>query len=142
MAYFPDLAPYAYGNRAHPDVVHIGWLDGVHPFTKGRVPSRLIEKMRLLATKPVALYRGRHLCELCAAPSDVVKTFKSFVPNGVKLIDPNCSWAKWAEPRQSNGEIRVSGEGVIFAAPILVVHYIEEHGYLPPARFLEAIEKA
>jgi hypothetical protein len=27
-----------------------------------------------------------------------------------------------------------------FAAPVLIVHYIEEHGYLPPADFLKAIE--
>ncbi len=47
----------------------------------------------------------------------------------------------WAEQRRSNGEIRVTDEGVTFAAPVLIVHYIEEHGYLPPAQFLDAIEK-
>jgi hypothetical protein len=29
-----------------------------------------------------------------------------------------------------------------FAAPVLIVHYIEEHGYLPPAEFLKAVEEA
>jgi len=42
----------------------------------------------------------------------------------------------------SNGEIRVYREGVTFAAPLLIVHYIEDHGYLPPAQFLKAIEEA
>jgi hypothetical protein len=29
---------------------------------------------------------------------------------------------------------------VTFAAPMLIIHYIEEHSYLPPAAFLRAIE--
>jgi hypothetical protein len=36
----------------------------------------------------------------------------------------------------------VAYKGLIFAAPILITHYIEEHGYLPPAEFLKAVEKA
>jgi hypothetical protein len=56
------------------------------------------------------------------------------------VIDPSCSWAKWMAQRSSNGEIRVAYGGVTFAAPLLVVHYIEEHCYLPPDPFLKAIE--
>ena len=137
MAYFPDLAPYAYGHGVHPGVVHVAWLDNIHPFRKGLVDHRLVEKMRLLIAKPVELYRGKHICELCAEPADVVKTF---VPNMGKLINPNCSWLQWAAQRSGNGEIRVAGQGVTFAAPVLVVHYIEEHSYLPPGEFLKALE--
>ena len=131
VAYFPDLSVYAYGHGHHPGVVHVGWLDGVHPFPKGDVDSRLIEKIKLLAAKPVELYRGRHLCEVCSQPKDLVRTF-----------DPECQWMKWADSRRSNGEIRVASDGITYAAPVLIVHYIEEHGYLPPAQFLEAIDKA
>jgi hypothetical protein len=137
MAYFPDLSPYAYGPRIHPGVVHVGWLDGNHPFPKGAVEHRLIEKMKLLAEKPVELYRGVHVCELCVEPSGL--EMATMPPNHV-VIDPNCSWAKWIAERSSNGEIRVAYRGVTFAAPLLVVHHIEEHGYLPPAQFLKAIE--
>jgi hypothetical protein len=138
MAYFPDLSPYAYGYRLHPGVVHVGWLDGTHPFSKGFVESRLIEKMKLLAEKPVELYRGFHVCELCVAPPDLEKTIMT---NRV-VVDPNCSWEKWVAQRCSNGEIRVVYGGVTFAAPVLIVHYVEEHAYLPPAQFLKAIEEA
>ena len=138
MAYFPDLAPYAYGRRAHPGVVHVGWLGGSHAFPKGPVESRLIKTMKLFAEQPVERYRGVHLCELCVAPLDLETTI---VPNRV-VIDPNCSWAKWASQRSGNGEIRVASSGVTFAAPVLIVHYIEEHCYLPPAQFLKAIEEA
>jgi hypothetical protein len=33
-------------------------------------------------------------------------------------------------------------ESVGFAAPVLIVHYIEEHNYLPPTQFLQAVEEA
>jgi hypothetical protein len=138
MAYFPDLSPYAYGHRAHPGVVHVGWLDNVHPFPHGRVEGRLVERMKRLAAKPVERYRGIHICELCVEPPALVKTN---LPNRV-VIDPNCSWMRWVDQRSSNGEIRVSRGGVTFAAPVLIVHYIEEHGYLPPTDFLKAVEES
>ena len=136
MAYFPDLSPYSYGHGHHPGVVHVGWLDGVHPFSKGTVEGTVVEKLKLLASKPVELYRGRHICEVCIVPAGMVKTF---VPDRGRVIDPESSFAKWSESRSSNGEIRISGEKVIFAAPVLIVHYIEKHGYLPPAEFLAAV---
>jgi hypothetical protein len=141
VAYFPDLAPYSYGRFPHPGVVHVGWLDGVHPFPKGYVDGRLIEKMKLLATEPVELYRGTHTCEVCTQPKDLIKTYITDRGNR-KLVDPESHWAKWTAERSSNGEIRVASDGITYAAPVLIVHYIEEHGYLPPARFLEAIDKA
>jgi len=90
MAYFPGLSPYAYGHSAHPGVVHVGWLDGTHAFPKGSGESRMIEKMKLLAEKPVELYRGKHVCELCVEPPDLQKTA---MPSRV-VLDPDCSWAK------------------------------------------------
>jgi hypothetical protein len=137
MTYFPDLSPYAYGHDIHEGVVHVGWLDNTHPFPKGHVARNLIDKMKVLATKPVELYRGYHYCEICIEPPGLVKTFLS---EQLKVIDPSCSWAKWMAQHRSNGEIRVDNQEVIFAAPVLIVHYIEEHGYLPPPEFLKALE--
>ena len=116
----------------------MGWLDNIHPYRKGTVDARLVEKIKLLASNPVELYGGIHICELCAEPPDLVKTT---LPNRV-VLDPNCSWVRWVGQRSSNGEIRVSGEGIVFAAPVLIVHYIEAHGYLPPAQFLKAVDEA
>jgi len=138
MAYFPDLSPYAYGHGSHPGVVHVGWLGHGHPYATGIVDLHLIEKMKRLATKPVELYRGKHFCELCIEPPNLVKTY---LPNGI-VLDPQCSWMHWYEQHSSNGEIRVSRGGATFAAPVLVVHYIEAHHYLPPEVFLKAIEEA
>jgi hypothetical protein len=52
------------------------------------------------------------------------------------------TWARWVDQRSGNGEIRVSREGITFAAPVLIVHYIEVHKYLPPQHFLKAIEES
>jgi hypothetical protein len=136
MSYFPDLSPYAYGRGSHPRVVHVGWLDDKHLFATGDVDVQLIEKMKCLASKPVELYRGKHPCELCIEPPALIKTY---LPN--RMVDPKCSWAQWIAARSSNGEIRVSRGGSTFAAPILIVHYIEAHRYLPPDQFLKAIEE-
>jgi hypothetical protein len=103
MTYFSDHSPYAYGHGSHPGVVHVGWLDNIHPYPKGTVDARLIEKMKLLASNPVELYRGKHICELCVEPPNLIKTT---LPNGVAL-NPSCSWARWVNQRSSNGEIRV-----------------------------------
>ena len=111
--------------------MHVGWLDGTHHFPIGKIESSLIEKIKQLASKPVELYRGKHVCELCIGAPDI------FVGKAINPV-----WAEWAEQRSSNGEFRVSGKQVIFAAPVLIVHYIEEHGYLPPAEFLEAVRVA
>ena len=157
MAYFPDLTPYAYGNCDHPNVVHVGWLDGVHEFAKGRVAPHLVEKLKKLALHPVELYRGEHVCELCAPP-------------GPSIVDGQLSksWNDWAKSRSSNGEIRITirslgnagpdetsvasrpslaTESILidfkqltYAAPVAIVHYIEAHGYLPPEEFLKALE--
>jgi hypothetical protein len=133
MAYFPDLSPYAYGHHAHLGVVHVGWLDNVHHFTHGTVETRLIGKLMLLAAKPVEVYLGLHVCELCLEPPNLRTGTGGF-------IDP-VVWSEWAEQRSGTGEIRVSHRGITFAAPVLIVHYIEEHGYLPPSVFLKAVEE-
>lgn len=107
MTYFADDSPYAYGHGSHTGVVHVGRLDNAHPYPKGAVDARLIEKMKLLASKPVELYRGIHVCELCVEPPDLVKTN---LPNRM-VIDPNCSWARWVAQRKSNGRLECPAKG-------------------------------
>jgi hypothetical protein len=39
-----------------------------------------------------------------------------------------------------NGEIRVFGaNGITYVAPVLVVHYIAVHDYLPPKEFVDTV---
>jgi hypothetical protein len=40
-----------------------------------------------------------------------------------------------------NGEIRIpDGPTAMFAAPTLIWHYVEAHGYRPPDRFIAAVD--
>jgi hypothetical protein len=143
VTYFPDLfvlSSYSLsGTRV--SVVKVGYLDGVHPFPKGSLEPRLVDKIKLLAAKAPALAFGTHVCEICVAPPGVVPKYV-FIEGDLKMIDPDCAWWKWRKQRQGNGEIRVAGDGAPFEAPVLIVHYIEEHSYLPPLEFLQAIDKA
>lgn len=117
MSYFPDLAPYSYCERL-PGVVHVGWLDDKHEYTRGPVDPWFVDAMRRLADcdELPGTFMGSHFCELCT---------------GSRLMRPS-----------SNGEIRVGFARVTYAAPVLIVHYIEAHGYRPPLQFLAAVAQA
>ena len=136
--YFPDLSPYSYDDhavtgrghrRTRPNVLNVGWLSAQRDFPR-RVPDRaFLASLKRLAQSPVELYRGYHICEFCPPPREIRSS------RGI-LIEPL--------PRTTgNGEIRVSGsDGTIFAAPVLIVHYVETHEYAPPEVFVEAVLRA
>jgi hypothetical protein len=46
----------------------------------------------------------------------------------------------WCTYAIGNGEIRVTGrDGVVYAAPVLIAHYVSAHGYQPPQVFVDAV---
>lgn len=113
MGYIADLSPYNYKPfcKGPPDdrVLAVGWLDSSVPFTKGSSDPHLLRVLKILAAKPVNLTRGFYTC-------------------------PYCRRAR------GNGEIRVAGvNGLTYAAPVLISHYVEKHNYLPPVEFIEAV---
>ena len=110
-SYYPDLSPYAYLPN-QPAMINVGWLESGHGHYRGTVPEGFLERLRTLAEQPKNLCRGTHDCDLCPAGSGL----------------------------RGNGEVHVVGaDGQVYAAPVLVVHYVEEHGYLPPQEFIDAV---
>lgn len=92
-------------------VIAIGWLDCLHEFTRGTTPKSFRDRLRQLCLNPVRRTRGFHLCPFCKR-DDV----------------------------RGNGEIHVvSADGVVYVAPSLIWHYVAEHEYHPPDRFVEAV---
>lgn len=73
------------------------------------------------STKPSHLTRGIHRCEFCAEEEIWVES-----PDG-------------AERMLGTGEVWIPGEGVMYAAPNLIVHYMGAHGYQPPKVYLDAV---
>jgi hypothetical protein len=126
--YFPDITPYEYG-RTEPraNLLNVGWLSAGRAFSSGAPDDRLIPAIQRLVASPVNLYRGSHLCEFC--PSPPVNTS----PGGIRMLDP-------LPGTTGNGEIRVAAtNGITYVAPVLVLHYVIAHGYLPPQEFIDAV---
>lgn len=128
MTYYEDLTPYEYG-RDQPEAgtVNVGWLSRYRPFNKGETPDAF--KARLfefcLDGNLVRFTRGFHVCEFCGiAEGEWFEKHPQYDEGGMGL---------------GNGEIRVIGEGVVYAAPALIYHYVVQHGYRPPDEFVTAI---
>ncbi|MDI1446962.1 HEAT repeat domain-containing protein [Polyangium sp. 6x1] len=120
MAWFADLSPYVNSEEdaendtggPSPPAFHIGWLDPGHPFPEGPVPTAFLVRLTVLVTRArTALSRRNHTCAF-----------------GHK------------KPIIGNGAIRVVGEdGTRFVAPVMIHHYVADHGYRPPDAFIAAV---
>jgi hypothetical protein len=107
--YYPDLTPYDYGITEYEDALNIGWLEMGHEFSSGDFPEKQELIRKLRAKKIENKYRGFHSCDFCP---------------------------KW---EIGNGEYVVQWNGKTYAAPRMVVHYIEAHNYKPPQIFIDAV---
>ena len=115
--YFPDLAIYSYEVEL-PEVQTVGWLELGQPFMRGSVTEPLLASLRAAVRRCSARgTRGLHTCEFCDAEE---------------------IWCEDVRLGAAELWIRSPG-GQIYAAPDLIVHYVEAHAYRPPEPFLEAL---
>src|SRR5690606_7727103 len=130
MTYFADLSPYK--SKAFPmlpqfdEVLTVGWLQEGHEYPKGEVGDETIAKLNALLESPkthVLRGKGFHECDLCTIEQRVYPSYKE------------------REIALGSAELWVPApDGVIYAAPTLIIHYIEDHGYRPPDEFIEAVK--
>jgi len=120
--FIPDLSPHIYHiPTGHSGVLAVGWLDGKHEFPTGKIGVRVAWKIRRLVRQPVLMFRGLHTCEMC----------------------PVSLGGNKAPPQEvlGNGEVWLeSPDGVTYAFPTLLTHYIKRHNYLPPPAFVSAVK--
>jgi hypothetical protein len=94
----------------------IGWLHPDHTYTKGEVPAQFLARLKEFAARSGdsarALYFG---------------AFGGF---------HTCEFCGQAH---GIGNLGVPSGDLLFVAPEMVVHYIEQHGYKPPAEFVAAV---
>jgi hypothetical protein len=124
MAYYPDLSPYEYSGP-EPSTVNVGWLAKKHGYSQGTVPDNFIERLLLFCRRLIHPTLGWHNCPFCRKPTLV--------------------WVRQGEGEFLLGtaEIRVIGKnGIIYAAPNLIYHYVAEHHYRPPEEFVQAVMEA
>lgn len=126
MAYFKDLTPYEY-YKPEANTLNVGWLGAGQRFSKGKTAQAFKDKLFAYCLDEYVIHiaRGFHQCEFCTM-----------------------SVEEWVKPRYGDkahwlnlgdGEIRVIGESVIYAAPTLIYHYVVEHRYKPPEEFIQAV---
>jgi hypothetical protein len=118
VTWYEDLSPYTHNPGDDGAVVrNVGWLEADRPFATGPVGSPLRQRVFLSRLQAAAgaptgpLFVGTHRCGLCVTGG----------PPG-------------------SGEVRaLAGDGTVLAAPALVAHYVEAHGYHPPEVFVAAV---
>lgn len=124
MAYFKDLSDYEYDRESvRARTKTVGWLARGHRFPVATPAEDLLDLLwSYCCSISVAPKRGVHPCEFCLAPG----TFQ-VERHGKRLL-------------LGAAEIRVfSQEGITYAAPTLIYHYVAAHHYKPPDEFLDAL---
>lgn len=108
-------APYIHGDKS---VLSIGWLGNAVP-TNAMVSDEVMSILRHYADKHSASdgELGRHTCEICESMGAYDR--KELAKNG-----------------SFHGEIWIEIDNVRYVLPQAIFHYIEEHNYSPPQRFL------
>ncbi|WP_194893787.1 hypothetical protein [Catenulispora pinisilvae] len=131
MTYFPDLSPYDYLPDTVPagvEVLAVGWLDPGHDFpTAADDPDPVFWRnlITLAADHFAAATRGVHGCRFGHL---IEADYQYNAVYGTRVLF------------LGHAEIRVvTPDGRWLSAPTLVVHYIRDHGYRPPAEFVEAV---
>lgn len=138
--YAPDLSPYAYATGTPcPGVLAVGWLQRGHEYARGRAPTDFLPSLRKCFRHAVVnRMRGWHECDLCwtsDCPTHVVGSVR--IPGTGQreaTVDDEGSRVPLGA-----AELWLPGDGVIFAAPDLLLHYVERHDYLPPGPFIDAV---
>ena len=118
MSYFPDLGTETYHASA-PYIRAIGWLDESHEFSKGSVSAQFVNALRGLI--------GESGC--------------SATGKGLKWpISPGFHRCQFCNSATGIYTVVVPDDYVLWVAPTLVLHYIEEHNYKPDEGFIAAVE--
>jgi hypothetical protein len=104
-----DLAP----NSIFANTVAVGWLERDHAYPVGVIAVEVFEKLAALLTDPwqPAVAGGGHGCDLCLYKPEAMGGSNVFVP----------------------------GNGKVFVAPELILHYMNAHQYSPPDEFSRAV---
>jgi hypothetical protein len=110
MSHIADLEPLDYGSVA------VGWLEPEFPYPRGAVPPAFAARLREFA---------RRWGESVEA-----------LEGGVAMGYHTCGFCGKAH---GSGTFGVPSGDTLYWCPELVAHYVEQHGYAPPAEFVAAV---
>jgi len=114
MTHIRDLEPCTYfGTKASRCLVAVGWLDARVSYERGPASTHFVEKLALLAHDAweFSVFCGSHRCTLDSCESRPSESRNLFIPT----------------------------DAFIYAAPQMVLHYVQDHSYSPPPAFVSAV---
>ena len=121
--YYRDLSVYRYNEELTSDSVrNVGWLSQSHGYAQGDVPEAFVERLWIFCRSSVLPYMGFHQCPFCEKDMG----FLSQRGDETMALGSAEVWA-------------LGRNGMLYAAPNLIYHYITEHHYRPPEEFIQAI---
>jgi hypothetical protein len=130
MTHYADLSPYEYVKESVPaavTAVNVGWLEPGEEYPQGDVPDGFVEALATIVRDSRQMkMRGWHGCGLPHVGYTADYPIRVDV-GGQKVA-------------LGGAEVRVvarSGEWMI--APDLILHYVSDHSYKPPADFIDAV---
>ena len=127
MTYCDDMGIFeALGPSGGSPLIAIGWLDPAHGLAGGEVSSDFFQKLVELLVEPwqPALSAGAQRCLFCRFTGGPAQLTYRGTTIGV-----------------GSANLFVPVEQRVFIGPSLIAHYIDAHGYAPPAEFQEAVKR-
>lgn len=121
----PRAVPYVPDLFDSGPVKSVGYLWSGHPCTKGKIESAILQRLVDLAQKPLVDACGYHECNL-----------------GICFLRPASGQPVFKYRGRTlylgSSEIFIPDDSAVYCAPNLILHYIRDHHYLPPAAFCAA----
>ena len=114
MAWFEDLQPCTAFPGEWKNLLAVGWLAKGHDYSRGPLDPELLRQLNRTTWQPPNLPGGAHRCDLCV---------------------------EGEHARSESGVLFFPGDGVLYAAPRLIRHYMLKHGYSPPPEFIRAVRQ-
>lgn len=115
MTFFADLGTSSYVAKG-PHVRAVGWLHPDHPYIKGEVPVEFLTRLK----------------EFVSQAGESARALYFGAAGGFH----SCEFCGKAHGIHNFG---IPSDGLLYIAPEMIVHYIEEHGYQPPSEFVRAV---
>ncbi len=111
-------------------IFNIGWLGKGAPFSQGNVDEFFINKLiAIYRRERVNITRSIYPCPFCFQSYDSILDY-----DGILLEDQKNEILGISEiwlPNKQNTKV--------FVSPDLIIHYIRDHGYLPPQEYIDAV---
>lgn len=130
MSWYQDLAPIDYfdfpGRENSLQLRAVGWLDSDWDYSHYELLPGFVQRLVGFLANPwqPGVSMGSHQCEFCRLSGG---------PANFRLVDSNeeisIGWAN----------VFIPGDGFLYVAPSLILHYMDAHNYGPPEEFQRAV---